>query len=71
MPMTDPQALAVGFSGNLKAKITNIHRRYYGYLISLKYEFQNPGPIFYQQSLFQNNLKIIFLSKGQNTNDRS
>ena len=69
--MTDPIALAVAFSGNLKAKINNIHRRYFGYLISLKYEFQNPGPVFYQQSFFQNNSKIIFLNKSQNTNDRS
>ena len=59
MPMTDPESLAVVFPRNLEAKITNIHRRYFGYLISLKYEFQNPGPMFYQQSFFQNNSKII------------
>ena len=63
MPMTDPQALAIGFSGNLEAKITNIHRRYYGYLISLKYEFQSSGPMSHQQFFFQNNSKIIFLLK--------
>ena len=69
--MTDPIVLMVAFSENLEAKITNIHRRYSGYLISSKYEFQNLGPVFYQQSFFQNNSKIIFLNKGQNTNDGS
>ena len=34
--MTDPIALAVAFPGNLEEKITNIHQRYSGYLISLK-----------------------------------
>ena len=38
-PITDPIALEVVFPRNLEAKITNIHRKYSGYLISLKYEF--------------------------------
>ena len=69
--MTDLIALAVAFSKNLEAKITNIHRRYSGYLIYSKYKFQNPGPVLYQQSFFQNNSKIILLNKGQNTDDGS
>ena len=47
MPMTNPIALAVAFPKNLEAKIPNIHRRYSGYLIFSKYEFQNPGLAFY------------------------
>ena len=58
--MMDPLTIAVAFLGNLKAKIINIHQRYSGYLISLKYEVQNSGPVSYQQSFFQNNSKIIF-----------
>ena len=51
MPMTDPVALAVAFSGNIEAKKINIHRRYSGYLISKKiYKFQSLSLVFYQQS---------------------
>ena len=71
MPMTDPIALAVVFPGNLETKITNIHWRYSGYLISSKYEFQNPSPAFYQQSFFRIIQKLIFLNEGQNTDDGS
>ena len=46
--MTDPIAFAVAFSGNLKAKIINMHRKYSRYLISLKYEFQSSGPVSHQ-----------------------
>ena len=60
MPMTDPQALAVAFSENLEAKITNIHRRYSGYLISSKYEFQNLRPVLYHQSFFRLIQKLYF-----------
>ena len=46
--MTDPIALAVAFSENLETKITNIHRRYSGYLynyfLSKKHELHGPDP---------------------------
>ena len=60
MPMTNPIALAVAFSGNLETKITNIHRKYSGYLISSKYEFQNPSPVFYQRFFFRIIQKLYF-----------
>ena len=58
--MMDFIALTVAFPGNLEVKITNIYRRYSEYLIFSKYEFQNLGPVFYQQSTFQNNSKLYF-----------
>ena len=46
--MIDPLVLAVVFLENLVAKITNIHRRYFGYLynyiFSKKRELQSPNP---------------------------
>ena len=61
--MTDPQALAVAFPENLEAKITNIHRRYSGYLISLKIRISKFKSRVLSAILFQNNLKIMFLIK--------
>ena len=61
--MTDLMALAIAFPGNLEAKIINIHRRYFGYLIFLKYEFLKFRSHISSAIFFQNNSKIIFLLK--------
>ena len=60
--MTDPLALAVAFSGDFEAKITNIHRRYSRYLIKIQIS-KLKILCFIGNPFFQNKLKIIFLNE--------
>ena len=76
MPMTDPIAITIAFSGNLEEKNHKYPSKIFWILFSLKIYMnlkKKKGfrPRVSSAILFQNNLKIIFLNKGQNTDDGS
>ena len=69
--MTDPLALTIAFSRNLETKIIKIPRIYSKYYL-IKIRFSKLKILcFLDNPFFQNNSKIIFLNKGQNTDDGS